>query len=55
MDRVELVPGLDAVLLEEIVTRLRELEPTAIAVLVSGSYARGAADDGSDSPDAERR
>ena len=43
MDRVEVVPGLDSELVERIVRRLRELEPTAIAILVTGSYARGEA------------
>jgi phosphoribosyl-AMP cyclohydrolase len=48
VDRVELVPGLDAALLEGMVARLRELEPPTIAVLVSGSYAKGMADESSD-------
>lgn len=48
MDRIEVVPGLDAELLERVVARLRELETTAIAILVSGSYAKGTADESSD-------
>ena len=48
MARVEVVAGLDPGLLERIVERLRMLEPTAIAVLVSGSYAKGTADEDSD-------
>lgn len=48
MDRLEVVPGLDAALLERIVVRLRELEPATIAVLVIGSYAKETADDSSD-------
>lgn len=49
MDRaVEVVPGLDPDVLGRIVTRIDELEPSAIAVLVSGSYARGRADPRSD-------
>jgi len=48
MDRVEVVPGLEPALLERVVERLRELEPGAIAVLVSGSYAKGTADESSD-------
>jgi predicted nucleotidyltransferase len=44
MDRaVEIVPGLDPDVLRRIVARIDELESLAIAVLVSGSYARGAA------------
>lgn len=48
MDRLELVPGLDEAVLERVVARLRELEPSTIAVLVTGSYAKGTADDSSD-------
>ncbi|MBM2823429.1 MAG: hypothetical protein HW413_2175, partial [Thermoleophilia bacterium] len=48
MDRIEVVPGLDSGLLERVVARLRELEPSAVAVLVSGSYAKGTADEDSD-------
>ena len=48
MDRVEVVPGLQPEVLGRIVARLRELEPTAIAVLVVGSYARGTAVEDSD-------
>jgi hypothetical protein len=45
---VEVVPGLEPTLLERIVQRLRELEPSTIAVLVTGSYAKGTADESSD-------
>jgi predicted nucleotidyltransferase len=48
MDSVEVVPGLEPALLERIVARLRELEPSAVAVLVVGSYAKGTADESSD-------
>lgn len=48
MDRVELVPGLEPGLLERVIARLRELEPNVIAILVSGSYAKGTADEWSD-------
>ncbi|OFW73370.1 MAG: hypothetical protein A2Y55_12050 [Actinobacteria bacterium RBG_16_68_12] len=48
MDRVEVVPGLEPDVLDRVVTRLRELEPTAVAILVTGSYARGTADPTSD-------
>ena len=48
MDRIEVVAGLEPALLERIVERLRELEPHALAVLVTGSYARGAAVEDSD-------
>lgn len=48
MDRLAVVAGLEPELLERVVKRLRELEPSAIAVLVSGSYAKGAADQSSD-------
>jgi phosphoribosyl-AMP cyclohydrolase len=48
MDRIEVVPGLDAGIAERVVARIRELEPSAIAVLVSGSYAKGTADESSD-------
>ena len=48
MDRIEVVPGLEPGLLERVVARLRELEPSAIAILVSGSYAKGTADESSD-------
>jgi phosphoribosyl-AMP cyclohydrolase len=47
-DSIESVPGLEPELVERIVRRLRELEPTAIAILVSGSYAKGTADESSD-------
>lgn len=44
MDRtVEVVEGLEPALLERVVRRLLELEPTSIAILVTGSYARGSA------------
>jgi len=45
---VETVPGLELELVERIVRRLRELEPTAVAIVVTGSYARGEADADSD-------
>jgi len=48
MDRLEVVPGLDADVLERIVARLHGLEPSTIAVLVSGSYAKGTAAEASD-------
>ena len=48
MDRIEIVPGLDAGVLQRVVARIRELEPPAIAILVSGSYAKGTADESSD-------
>lgn len=48
MDRLQLVPGLDEAVLERVVARLRDLEPSTIAVLVSGSYAKGTADESSD-------
>ena len=48
MGRVEVVPGLDAGLTERVVARGRELEPSTIAVLVSGSYAKETADSDSD-------
>lgn len=49
MDRaVAVVPGLDPALLERIVGRVLELEPATIAILVSGSYAKGTADELSD-------
>jgi len=48
MDRLEVVPGLAADVLDRIVGRLRGLEPSTIAVLVSGSYAKGTADEASD-------
>ena len=47
-DSIETVPGLAPELVERIIRRLRELEPTAIAILVSGSYAKGTADESSD-------
>ncbi|HEY4621562.1 MAG TPA: nucleotidyltransferase domain-containing protein, partial [Gaiellaceae bacterium] len=43
-----MVPGLDPALLERVVARLRELEPQTVAILVSGSYAKGTADEQSD-------
>jgi hypothetical protein len=49
VDRVvEVVPGLEPELLERVVDRALRLEPGAVAILVSGSYAKGAADEGSD-------
>lgn len=48
MDRIEVVPGLGRELLERVVRRLRELEPTTAAILVAGSYAKGTADEDSD-------
>jgi phosphoribosyl-AMP cyclohydrolase len=48
VDRVEVVPGLEPELLARVVARLRELEPATIAILVSGSYAKGTADEASD-------
>lgn len=49
MDRaVALIPGLEPALVERVVDRLRALEPGTIAVLVSGSYAKGLADENSD-------
>ncbi len=48
MDRIEVVPGLEPELLERVVARLRKLEPSTVAVLVTGSYARGTADEDSD-------
>lgn len=42
------VPGLDSGLLERVIDRLRELEPSTVAVLVSGSYAKATADEASD-------
>ena len=48
MDRVEVIPGLEPELVERVVARLRELEPSTVAVLVTGSYAQGTADEDSD-------
>lgn len=48
MDRVEVVAGLDRDLLDRVVGRLRELEPSTVAVFVSGSYAKETADEASD-------
>jgi len=48
MDRVEVIPGLDPELLDRVVRRLRELEPSTVAILVTGSYAKGTADEDSD-------
>ncbi len=49
MDRaVEIIEGLEPGLLERVLERVFELEPTTIAILVSGSYAKGKADDRSD-------
>jgi hypothetical protein len=45
---VTLIPGLEPGLAERVVDRLLALEPGAIAVLVSGSYAKGLADENSD-------
>lgn len=46
--KLEVIPGLDAALVERVLHRLLELEPSAIAVLVKGSYARGTATEDSD-------
>lgn len=48
MDRIEVIPGLEPDVLARVVERLRGLEPNAIAILVSGSYAKGSADESSD-------
>ena len=49
MDRaIEVVEGVEPALLERVVRRLLELEPGAVALLVSGSYAKGLADEQSD-------
>ena len=48
MDRVEVISGLDPGLLARVVARLRELEPYTVAILVTGSYAKGTADEDSD-------
>jgi phosphoribosyl-AMP cyclohydrolase len=48
MDRIEVVSGLDPSIVERVVTRIRELEPSALAILVSGSYTTGTADEDSD-------
>ena len=49
MDReLAIVPGIEPDLLARIVDRVLALEPGAIAILVSGSYAQGAADEQSD-------
>lgn len=48
MDRIEVVSSLDPRLVERVVRRLRDLEPSAMAVLVSGSYAKEATDELSD-------
>lgn len=48
MDRIEVIPGLNPELVERVVQRLRVLEPSAVAILVSGSYAKGTADEHSD-------
>lgn len=49
MDRaVAVVEGLQPELLERVLERVFELEPTTIAILVSGSYAKETADDQSD-------
>ena len=45
---VEVAPGLEPALLERVVARLRQLEPSAVAVLVAGSYAHGTAGGHSD-------
>lgn len=45
---VEGVPGLEREFLERVVARLRGLEPSAVAVLVTGNYARRTADEHSD-------
>jgi predicted nucleotidyltransferase len=46
MDRVEV--ELDAALAQRVVARIRELEPSAIAILAFGSYARSTATEESD-------
>jgi Nucleotidyltransferase domain len=49
MDRaVAVVEGLEHDLLARIVERVLELEPKTVAILVSGSYAKGVADEQSD-------
>jgi predicted nucleotidyltransferase len=48
MDRVEIVPGLEPELVERVVRRIRELEPSTIAVAAFGSYAKALADADSD-------
>ncbi len=49
MDRaVEVVPAIEIDLLERIVDRALGLQPGAVAILVSGSYAKGLADEQSD-------
>jgi phosphoribosyl-AMP cyclohydrolase len=49
MDRkLEVVDGLAPELLERVVERILELEPGTVAILVSGSYAKGVADEQSD-------
>jgi phosphoribosyl-AMP cyclohydrolase len=49
MDRaVEIVAGLGPELIEGIVGKLVELEPSTIAILISGSYAKEVADESSD-------
>jgi Nucleotidyltransferase domain len=48
MDRLGVVEGLDPGLAARVVERIRELEPSTIAVIVFGSYAKGRADTDSD-------
>jgi hypothetical protein len=49
MDReLAVVPGIEPELLARVVDRVLALEPGAIAILVSGSYAKGRADEHSD-------
>jgi hypothetical protein len=45
---VEVIPGLEGGLVERLVDRLRRLEPSSVAVVVIGSYARGTSDEDSD-------
>lgn len=46
--RLEPVPGLEHDVLRRVVQRVRTLEPLAVAIAVSGSYAKGTADERSD-------
>jgi hypothetical protein len=48
VDRIEVVAGLDPALVERVIARVRDLEPATVAVLVTGSYAKGTADERSD-------
>lgn len=45
---IEDVPGLDPELVQRVVARVRQVEPSSAAVLVSGSYAKRSADSYSD-------